>query len=149
SRLEFQRLRLSTLDQILGIPVGTQVLVEEEVLDRLTEGAIVGDALVELEVRVDNFLDYLLDLLVEGKAHVLARVDPGSGIERRVVVELLHHLAERHAVLGTEVEPEPLVQLRDDAREYLQLLRRRSVALLGPDGFEHARPALQSNLPTA
>jgi hypothetical protein len=34
-----------------------QVLVEEEVLERLTERAIVGNALVELEVGIDDLLD--------------------------------------------------------------------------------------------
>ena len=126
-----------------------QVLVEQEVLDRLAEGAVVGDALVEVEVRVDDLLDDVLDLLVEGEADVLAGVDPRRGVERRVVVELLHHLAERHAMLGAEVQPEALVQLGDDPRERLQLLGRRSRGPLGADGIEHARPALQSDLAAA
>ena len=132
------------LDQLLGVAVRAQVLVEEEVLDRLAEGAVVGDALVEVEVRVDDLLDHVLDLLVEGEPHVLARVHPRRGVERRVVVELLHHLAEGHAVLGAEVQPEALVQLGDDAGERLQLLRRDAVAAASCRR-DRARPALRSS----
>src|SRR5437867_2766151 len=48
--LELQSLRLAALDQLLGIPMRAQVLVEEEVLDSLAEGAVVGDAFVQIEV---------------------------------------------------------------------------------------------------
>ncbi len=68
--------------------------------------------LLELEVRVDDLLDHMLNLLIEREPNVLPRVHPAEG---RVVVELFHHLAERHAVLGAEVEPKALVQLGIDA----------------------------------
>lgn len=124
-RLELQRLRFATLDELLCAAVAAQVLVEEEVLHRLAEGAIVGDALVELEVRVDDLLDHLLDLLVEGEPHVLPCIDARCGIERDVVVQLLHHMAERHTVLRAEVQTKPLVQLSDDSREGLEFLWSR------------------------
>src|SRR5437867_3900814 len=44
--LELERLRLLELEQVLCSPVAPDVVVEEEVLDRLTEGRIVGDPLV-------------------------------------------------------------------------------------------------------
>src|SRR5712692_8681860 len=100
--------------------VAAEVLVKEEVLHSLAEGPVVGDPLVELEIGVDDLLDDVLDLLIEGEAYVLPRVDPRGGIERGVVVELLHHLSERHAMFGAEVETEAFVQLGDDARERLQ-----------------------------
>ena len=57
----------------------------------------------------------MLDFLVEREPHVLPRVHPGRGVAGRVVVELFHRLAERHAVLGAEVEPKALGQLGNDA----------------------------------
>jgi len=65
----------------------------------LRKAAIVGDALVEVEVAVDDLLDHALDLLVEGEPHVLARVGAGRRVEGGVAVELAHHLIERDAVL--------------------------------------------------
>src|SRR5437870_10139955 len=103
-------LRLAALDQLLGVAVAAQVMVKQKVFQRLAEGSIVGDALVELEVGVDDFLDHLLDLLVEGQAHILPRIGPRRSIERRVVAQPVHHLAERRLLLGAEVEPESLVQ---------------------------------------
>src|ERR1700733_920167 len=135
SGLKLQRLRLARLDQLLGVAVRAQVLIEEEVFDRLSESTVVGHALVEVEVRIDDLLDYVLDLLVEGEPHVLPRVGPGCCVKRSVVVELLHHLAESHSVLGAEVQPKALVQLGDNARKRLQLLRRDGVSLLRADGL--------------
>ena len=47
---------------------------------------VVGDALVQVEVRVDDLLDHVIDLLVEGKAHVLAGVRPRARIKDGVGV---------------------------------------------------------------
>src|SRR6266852_1140829 len=141
--LELQRLRLAALDQLLGAAVAAEVLVEEEVLDRLAEGPVVGDPLVELEIGVHDLLDDVLDLLVEGEAYVLPRVDPRGGIERGVVVELLHHLSERHAMFGAEVETEAFVQLGDDARERLQLPGSGLVAGARAHRIADPRPAFE------
>ena len=86
-------------------------------LHDLAEGRVVGDALVEIEVGVDDLLDGVLDLLVEGEADILAGIDARGGVEGGVAVEALHHLAEREPVLGAEVEAETLVELGDDPRE--------------------------------
>ena len=43
-----------------------EILVEEMVLDHLPEGRIIGDALVQVEVDVDDLLDDLFDLAVKG-----------------------------------------------------------------------------------
>ena len=91
-RLELQRLGLAPLDQFLGVPVATQVLVEEEGLHEFAERVVVGDSFVEVEVRVDDVLDHLLDLVVESEAHVLAGVDADGRSERRIVLQLVHHL---------------------------------------------------------
>jgi hypothetical protein len=63
--LEFEPLGLAPLDQFFGLAVRPEVLIEEEVLDGLTKGAVVGDALVQIEVGVDDLLNDVLDLLVE------------------------------------------------------------------------------------
>ena len=47
------------------IAMRPEILVEEVVLD-LAEGRVVCDPLVEVEVQVDELLDYRLDLAVEG-----------------------------------------------------------------------------------
>src|SRR5262249_60117403 len=54
---------------------------------RLAEGAVVGDALVEVEVGVDDFLDDMLDLLIESEPDVFPRVDPRRRVERGIVVQ--------------------------------------------------------------
>src|SRR5271167_1392267 len=77
-RLELQRLRFAALDQLLGVPVAAQVMVEQEVLQSLSEGSIVRDPLVELEIGIDDLLDHVLDLLVEGQPHILPRVGPSG-----------------------------------------------------------------------
>ena len=98
------------------MPATAQVLVKQEVLDRIPEGPVVRDPFVEVEVHVDNLLDHILHLLVEGQADALARVDPGAGVQGRVPVELLHHLAQGQPVLGSQVQAEAFVQLGDDHR---------------------------------
>jgi len=52
SGLELQGLRLSAFDQFLCVAMRLEVLVEQQVLDGFTEGAVIGDALVEVEVGV-------------------------------------------------------------------------------------------------
>ena len=147
--LELQRLRLAALDQLLGIAVGAQVLVEEEVLDRLAEGAVVGDALVELEVRVDDLLDHVLDLLVEGEPHVLARVDPraASSAASSSSFSIIWPSVTRCS--GPRLSPK---------RSFSSAMMRESVSsssgaapwpLLGAHGVEHARPALEGDLAAA
>jgi hypothetical protein len=44
----------------------------------------VGDALVGVEVRIDDPLDHVLDLLVKGETDDLARADAGAGIQSRI-----------------------------------------------------------------
>ena len=92
-----------------------EVLVEEVVLDYFAEGRVVCDPLVEVEVLVDDLLDNLLDLVVEGDAHILQRVDLGGCVERGVLFESFHHSAERDAVVWTQLDSEALVELGDDA----------------------------------
>jgi hypothetical protein len=82
-------------------------------------------------------------LAPHARAHVLPRVDPRGGIERGVVVELLHHLPERHAMFRAEVEAEAFVQLGDDARERLQLPGPGLVAGARAHRVEDPRPALE------
>ncbi len=146
SGLEIQRLRPLLLEELLRLAVAAQVLVEEEVLQRLAEGAIVGDALVEIEVRIDDLLDHVLDLALEGQAHVLAGVRAGARVERPIRVELVHHLAEGDLVLGSQAEAEALVQLRDDAGERLRLFG--AAPTLGSRAYrvEHPAPALELDL---
>jgi hypothetical protein len=67
------------------------------------------------EIGFDDLLDHILDLVIEGKPDVLSRVDARRGIERRVVVKLLHHMGERDAMLRAEVQTEAFVQLCNDA----------------------------------
>ena len=122
SSLRFQRsvdLNSSVFDSpcsisSLGAAVAAQVLVEQEILDHLAEGAVVSDALVQVEVGVDDLLDHLVDLVIESQAHVFARVDPRRGVERGITVELVHHLFDRDPVFGAKLDTEPLVQLGDD-----------------------------------
>ena len=125
-----------------------KVLVEEEVLDYVAERPVVGDPLVEVEVRIDDLLDDLLDLVVEGQPDVLAGVHACRGIKCRVPVQLVHHLAEGDTVLGPEVEAEPFVQLGDDLREHLDLVWLRSVRALRACGVQHPRPPIERD-PTA
>ena len=116
--LELQRLRFPRLDEIFGVSVSAQVLIEQEVLDRLAERPVVRDPLVEVEIRVDDLLDDVLNLLVERQTDVLARVHPRRRVERRVIVELLHHLAERDAMLGSKIEAEAFVLRRRAPRSW-------------------------------
>jgi len=64
-----------------------QVLIEKEILDRLAEGPVVGDALVQVEIRVDDLLDDVLDFLIKGEVDVLAGIRPGTGVKGVVAVE--------------------------------------------------------------
>jgi hypothetical protein len=77
----------TTSAALVVVAMRAQVLVEQEVLDHFAEGAVVGDALVEVEVGVDDLLDDLFDLVVEREPYVLAGVGAGRGIERRIAVE--------------------------------------------------------------
>ena len=52
------------------------------VFDYFSEGGIVGDSFVEIEVLIDDFLDDLLDLEVEGKADVFRGVDTDCTFKR-------------------------------------------------------------------
>ena len=97
-RFELQGLRFAALDQLFSLAVGPQVMIEQEILERFPEGPVVGDSLVEHEVRVDDFLDDVFDFVVERKTDILAGVDPGAGIERRVSVELGQYLPECYPV---------------------------------------------------
>jgi hypothetical protein len=74
----------------------------------------VGDAAVELEVALDDLLDLVLDLGVEGETHVLPGVDAGAGVEAGILFQGRRDLLQGHPILGAQVEPEPLVQLGDD-----------------------------------
>ena len=76
-----------------------QVLIEEKILDHFAESAVVCYALIKLEIGIDELLDDILDRLVEGEPHIFARVDSDCGIQRRIGIELIHHLAERYAML--------------------------------------------------
>src|SRR5690606_26959578 len=69
----------------------------EHVLDDFAEVAVVRDALVEVEVRVDDLPDHVLDLR---ESDVFASVRASAGVEGGVGVEALHHLAQGHLVLG-------------------------------------------------
>ena len=130
-------------EQFLGPPVAPDVVVEEEVLQRLAEGRVVGDPLVELEVGLDDLLDLVLHLRIEGEPDVLPRVDAGAGVEAGVLVESVADLLQRHPVLGAEVEPEALVQLGDDPRERLDLLLAPAQVRLGLHRVQPAGPRVQ------
>lgn len=123
----------STATSRLGLAMGAHVLVEEHVLEDLAEGAVIGDAPVEIEVGIDDLLDHLLDLLVEREADVLAGVDSRAGVESGVGIEPFHHLTEGHPVLRTQVEPEALVQLGD------------GLFVLSPDCEECASSTITAN----
>lgn len=81
-----KRLRFAALDQLRGIAMATQVLIEQEVPKRLAKATVIGDALVQIEIRIDDFLDDCLDLVIKGKAHILPRVDSSGGIQRGIAV---------------------------------------------------------------
>ena len=68
----------SKFDELLGAAVAAEILVEEEILDLHSKGVIVGYALVQIKVGIDDLLDHLLDLVVEGQAHVFARIHSGA-----------------------------------------------------------------------
>src|SRR5207249_11226583 len=119
---------------------------EKEVLDGLSKNRIIRDSLVQRKVRVHDFLDYSLDLLVEREPHVLAGVDPSAGVEGCVVIQPFHHLADREPVLLAEVQSETFIQLRDDLRKRLQLLWWHSVAILGLYRIEMPGLALEFDL---
>ena len=77
------------------------------------------------------------------------RVDPRAGVEPRIRVEPLHHLAEGQAMLRAEVEPEALVQLGDDPGERFQLLRLGPGVALGAHRVEQPGLPLQRDAATA
>lgn len=105
-----------------------QVLIEQEFLHHLAEHPVVRDALVQVEVRVNDLLTHVLHFLVKGEPHVFVSVHARRGIHGGIVVQPLHHLAQSDAVRRSEVEPESLVEFRDDARESLDLLHIGAVA---------------------
>ena len=113
-------------------------MVEEEGLHDLAEISVVGDALVEVEVRVDDLLDHLLHLVVEGEADVFAGVDARGGVEGAVVFEAVEHLAEGDAVFRAEVEAEAFVQLGDDAGQRLHFVLGRALVDGARTGVEGA-----------
>ena len=92
----------------------SEVLVEEVVLDHLAEIRVIRDPLVKVEVQVDDLLNDLLDLVVKGDAHVLQRVDLRGRVERGVLLQPLHHPAEREAVFWAQLNAEALVKFGDD-----------------------------------
>ena len=49
----------------------SEVLVEEVGFDDLTERRVIRNPLVQVEVQVNDFLDDLLDLVIERNPHVL------------------------------------------------------------------------------
>ena len=100
---------LLELEQLLRSPVPPDVVVKEEVLERPAKVGVVGDPLVQFEVGLDDLLDLVLNLGVEGQPHILARVHPGAGVEAVVVVEGRADVLKRDAVLGAEVQTESFV----------------------------------------
>ena len=65
---------------VVDWPVCAEVLLEEVVLNHLSECRVIGYPLVQFEVQVDDFLDDLFYLVVKGNPHVLQRVDLGSDL---------------------------------------------------------------------
>jgi hypothetical protein len=45
--------------------VTAQILVKQEILQRVAEPAVVGNALVEFKIRIDDLLDDRLDLVIK------------------------------------------------------------------------------------
>ena len=64
--------------------------------------------------------------------------DPRGGVERGVVVELLHHLAERHPVLGSEIEPKRSFSSAMIRESVSSSSGAMSVTALGAHRVEHA-----------
>ena len=95
--------------------MAADVVVEEVVLEGAAEVGVVGDALVEVEVGLDDLLNLVLDLGVEGQPDVLAGVHPRAGVEAGVAVEGRAYPLEGDAVLGAQLQAEALVQGLDDA----------------------------------
>jgi len=120
-----------------------QVGVEQVVGERAAELRVIRDPLVELEVRLDDLLDHVLELLVEGEPNVLPGVHPGAGIQGRVPIQAGHRLLQADPILLAQVDAEPFVQLGDDLGEGFQLLLTGGVGAFRFHGFELPGPALQ------
>ena len=103
-RLEFEGFGFTAFDQSFGIAMAAQVLIEEQILDRFAKGRVIGDALVEIKVRLHDVLDHILHLLIEGEPHVLAGIHPRCVIETHIIGEPVHHLTEGEAVFGPQVQ---------------------------------------------
>ena len=126
--------------------MAAEILVEEVVLELRSKGVIVGDTLVQIKVGIDDLLDHLLDLVVEGQPHVFARIHSCCGIERGIVSEPFHHLAKGDAMFGTEFNAKALVQFGDDPRQRLHFFRYLAVCIFRSDGVERPGLALEINL---
>ena len=61
------------------------------IFDYLSEVGVIGDSLVEIEILVNDFLDDLLDLVVESNADIFQRVGINSKFQRGVLFQPVHH----------------------------------------------------------
>ena len=127
--------------------MAAQILVEEEGLHHFAKGAVVRYPLVEVEVRVHDVLNHLLDLVIEGQPHVLAGVHAGGRVERRVLLQPFHHLMEGNPVLRPEIQSETLVQFGDDPRQGLDRILGRSLMDGARPGIEGAGAPWQHGIP--
>jgi hypothetical protein len=61
-----------------------------------------GNAFIKVEIGFYDFLDHILNFVVESEPDILPGVDPRRGFERHVLVKLLHHMREGDAVFRTD-----------------------------------------------
>lgn len=119
------------------------------VFDYFSEGGVVGYALVEIEVLIDDFLDDLRDFEVEGKADVFRGVDRGGNLQGGVLLQPVHHLAEGDAVFGSHLDAESVVEVGDDAGKGFQLLRRRFALIFGAHRLQFVATSFQCDFSIA
>ena len=96
--------------------------LEQPIEKKLAEVGVVGDALVEFEVRLDHVLQAICDDVVEGEAGVVRGVGSYAGLQGRFVGNFILKLLDEDLVLFRKTGPKPLVELFDNLRQSLELL---------------------------
>jgi hypothetical protein len=72
------------LQQLLRLPVVSEIDVEEKIFYRISKHPIVGNPFVQFEVRVNDLLNHVLDLVIECKPDILTRVHAGDAFASRI-----------------------------------------------------------------
>jgi hypothetical protein len=83
--------------------VGPEIDIEQEIAQGRSEDLVVGDPLIEIEIRIHDLLDRVLDLVIEGQADILTGIDPGTRVEADVLVELPQDLPQRQPMILSKV----------------------------------------------